>query len=427
MSITLGAFIAQLRKEKGLTQKQLSEMLSVSDKTVSHWEREESSPDISLLPVIAEIFDITVDELLKGERRENLPEEKSTEQKDSAKDAAYLYALQSAFNKFRTKNFISIGLSIIALLCGFIVQYFKTIYAGYLVYLTLTVVPVLLTAVFRSSFSSQLSSPYIEEDILKEYKYKTNRITAYSGYFTFGCFAGYSIYFSLFSIPYFANVFLGVLATVLTVLLCEKLLRKAGLLKSSGKAIKIRKVTALRIISVFIAVILIWVGLISFSSIDRETLIFKNAEYTLLKDTADFIGFMQTEKEAPDELYTINGFGNCLSPDDKGTEHTFYPEFGYDSSYIVAIDPDDDEEVVFTYNNLEAAYYTHTEEGFVVYSHSQLMAADKEADNEITTLTVLHIVYFVATVLIVFTLYKLIKRRLSKSEKGDTITLIKNF
>ncbi len=427
MKLTLGAFIAQLRKEKGLTQKQLSEMLSVSDKTVSHWEREESSPDISLLPVIAEIFGITVDELLKGERKEYLPKEKNVGQTDGTKDTAYLYALQSAFNKFRTKNFISIGLSVIALLCGFIVQYFKTIYAGYLVYLTLTVVPVLLTAVFRSGFSSQLSSPYIEKDILKDYKYKTNRITAYSGYFTFGCFAGYSIYVSLFSIPYFANVFIGVLATVLAVYICEKLLRKADLLKSSGKALKVKKITALRIISVFIAIILVWLGLISFSSIDRESLIFKNAEYTLLKDTADFIGFMQTEKEAPDELYSINSIEPYLSPADKGTEYTFYPEFGYDNTYIVAIDPDDDEEVVFTYNNLEAAYYTHTEEGFIVYSHSQLMAAEEKADREITTLTVLHIVYFVAAVLIVFALYKLIKRRLSKSEKPDTITLIKNF
>ena len=49
MKMSLGAFIAQLRKEKGFTQKQLSEILGVSDKTVSHWEREESSPDISLL------------------------------------------------------------------------------------------------------------------------------------------------------------------------------------------------------------------------------------------------------------------------------------------------------------------------------------------------------------------------------------------
>ena len=65
MKMSLGAFIAQLRKEKGLTQKQLSEILGVSDKTVSHWEREESAPDISILPVLAETLGVTVDELLK--------------------------------------------------------------------------------------------------------------------------------------------------------------------------------------------------------------------------------------------------------------------------------------------------------------------------------------------------------------------------
>lgn len=424
MKLTLGAFIAQLRKEKALTQKQLSEMLSVSDKTVSHWEREESSPDISLLPVIAEIFDITVDELLKGERKEALPEENHTEQKDGTKDTAILYALQSAFNKFRTKSFISIALSVIAVLCGFIVQYFKSIYPGYLVFLTLTVVPVLLTAVFRSGFSSYLASPYIEKDTLKDYKYKANRITANSGYFSFICFAVYSIYVSTFSIPYFANVFIGLLATVGAVLLCETLLKKADAIKTSGKPLKIKKITTLRIISVFIAVILLWVGLISFSSIDKESLIYKNAEYTLLADAIDFIEYMQTPKDAPDKI--ITGFFH-YSPDDKGNEYTFYTEFGLDNTAIEVIDPDYDEEVVFTYNNLEVADYKHTEEGFIVYTHAQLIAAEKEADGQIITLTVLHIVYLIAVVVITFALYKLIKRKLSKSEKPDTITLIKNF
>ena len=76
MKVTLGAFIAELRKEKGLTQKEFAEMLCVSDKTVSHWECDKTSPDISLLPVIAETFGITVDELLKGERKHEKAEEK---------------------------------------------------------------------------------------------------------------------------------------------------------------------------------------------------------------------------------------------------------------------------------------------------------------------------------------------------------------
>lgn len=66
---TLGAFIALLRKEKGLTQKQLAELLNVSDKTVSHWECDETSPDISLLPILAQPLGVTVDELLQGEKK----------------------------------------------------------------------------------------------------------------------------------------------------------------------------------------------------------------------------------------------------------------------------------------------------------------------------------------------------------------------
>ena len=66
---SLGNFIAFLRKEKGLTQKQLAELLNVSDKTVSHWECDETSPDISLLSTLAKTLGVSVDELLDGSRK----------------------------------------------------------------------------------------------------------------------------------------------------------------------------------------------------------------------------------------------------------------------------------------------------------------------------------------------------------------------
>lgn len=66
---SIGTFIAALRRANGMTQKQLAEKLQVSDKAVSRWERDESLPDLTLLPLIADVFDITVDELLRGERR----------------------------------------------------------------------------------------------------------------------------------------------------------------------------------------------------------------------------------------------------------------------------------------------------------------------------------------------------------------------
>ena len=50
---TIGALIAALRKANGMTQRDLADRLHVSDKTVSRWERDEGTPDLALIPVIA--------------------------------------------------------------------------------------------------------------------------------------------------------------------------------------------------------------------------------------------------------------------------------------------------------------------------------------------------------------------------------------
>ena len=61
---TLGKRIATLRKEKGLTQEQLAEKVGVSAQAVSKWENDVSCPDITLLPLLADLFGVSVDELL---------------------------------------------------------------------------------------------------------------------------------------------------------------------------------------------------------------------------------------------------------------------------------------------------------------------------------------------------------------------------
>ena len=65
-----GAFICMLRKEKGLTQKELAEKLYLSDKAVSKWETGASIPDTAMLIPLAEILGVTVTELLECRRRE---------------------------------------------------------------------------------------------------------------------------------------------------------------------------------------------------------------------------------------------------------------------------------------------------------------------------------------------------------------------
>lgn len=65
-----GIFIAELRKEKKLTQKQLADKLNVSDKAVSRWETGKGYPDVNTLVCLSEFFGITVNELLAGKRLE---------------------------------------------------------------------------------------------------------------------------------------------------------------------------------------------------------------------------------------------------------------------------------------------------------------------------------------------------------------------
>jgi transcriptional regulator with XRE-family HTH domain len=70
--MTIGKRIAALRREKGLKQDDLAGMLEVSPQAVSKWENDQTCPDISLLPGLANILGITVDELLSG-KQENAP------------------------------------------------------------------------------------------------------------------------------------------------------------------------------------------------------------------------------------------------------------------------------------------------------------------------------------------------------------------
>ena len=76
---TLGKRISENRKAKNIKQDELAEMLLVSPQAVSKWENDISCPDISLLPKLAEILGISVDELLSGKKEPEtkfVPEEK---------------------------------------------------------------------------------------------------------------------------------------------------------------------------------------------------------------------------------------------------------------------------------------------------------------------------------------------------------------
>lgn len=101
-NLETGKLICELRKMKNMTQKDLANYLNVSDKAVSKWERGESYPDITSIPQLANILEITVDELLEGKRKIAVPECGN----DEEKNYAYACLLEDASNKFLQNTII---------------------------------------------------------------------------------------------------------------------------------------------------------------------------------------------------------------------------------------------------------------------------------------------------------------------------------
>jgi Predicted transcriptional regulators len=76
----IGNFICELRREKGMTQKGLAEKLNVTDKAVSKWERGAGYPEITLIPQLADVLEVSSGELLLGERSTGSEKENSAQE-----------------------------------------------------------------------------------------------------------------------------------------------------------------------------------------------------------------------------------------------------------------------------------------------------------------------------------------------------------
>lgn len=127
---TMGSFIAALRKANGMTQKELAERLNVSDKAVSRWERDENAPDLSLIPVIAEIFGVTADELLRGERADPAAGNPARAAEKREREIRRLAA--SVRSGFCIQSVISAGIALAGLVAAMILNSgFLRAYAGF--------------------------------------------------------------------------------------------------------------------------------------------------------------------------------------------------------------------------------------------------------------------------------------------------------
>ena len=122
---SIGGFIAALRRANGLTQQELADKLCVSNKAVSRWERDETLPDLTLIPAIAEIFGVTCDEILRGERSSTVAtnnvsadEDEEAASRAEARDAQKskkraAAIVTGALSKFKSANVVAIALTLL--------------------------------------------------------------------------------------------------------------------------------------------------------------------------------------------------------------------------------------------------------------------------------------------------------------------------
>lgn len=161
---TMGSFIAALRRANGMTQRELAERLNVSDKSVSRWECDDGYPDLSLIPVIAEIFGVTADELLRGERKvsvEGDPNDSGNGHeaglgRKGQKELEHMKNM--ALNNFRSMSFMSIGVSALGLVAAAICNLaFNRASLGFLVGCIFFVSSIVFEAMVLNSFLSMNS------------------------------------------------------------------------------------------------------------------------------------------------------------------------------------------------------------------------------------------------------------------------------
>ncbi len=172
---TIGGFIAALRKANGMTQKDLAEKLNVSDKTVSRWERDDGAPDLAVIPVIAEIFDVTCDELLRGERKSPTERAEATEEDEPTPKAEKQRQrlLKSTLSQYKNHTYIAIGVSVIGIIVALVcnLAFLKAI-LGFFLGAIFFVASIVCQAVFINKAFFSVEDAGLDVNVLSDYKRK---------------------------------------------------------------------------------------------------------------------------------------------------------------------------------------------------------------------------------------------------------------
>lgn len=412
MKKSTGLFIAELRKEKALTQKQLAEILGVSDKTISHWEREESSPDISLLTEIANFFEITADELLAGEKKPEKNCEKdiglAIENSWHSSEGTIRLLAEKYLHEFTNKNILCAAVSILALICGFIVLFLEGGYYDIAAVVLLLILTVnLCTAfVFRGNFARIVQIAEIKDDVCNSLRMRANRITSLSCYLI--------LLVSAFAFYFWMNISAALVilaADGCIIFLCELFLRKKGILTPKGYSKKVKMIALLNIITVPLVGLIIFGGLLFHSNFNERYILEKNADVIEFANIEDFKAYMEKEAPVPENTEKLDALY-------KNTSFVLRQEHEDDNYGFLWYKNSDGEtnSAAFLWNNNEVCkIISHSELPIKVYTYSALLKAKSENISLINSLNYIYIAYYLITLLItVFVYFALFKKILKR-------------
>ena len=178
---SIGRFIAVLRKANGMTQKQLAEKLNVSDKAVSRWERDETAPDISLIPVIADLFGITCDELLCGERKLKNDSFSGDEDALSAKGEKQRRRIISvSLSEFKNRSIFSCSIAFVGLIVAMICNFaFSRAVIGFFIAVIFYLVAAVCHAIFVNKAFLSVADDDFSQTEIKQFKSSVIKIAEY--------------------------------------------------------------------------------------------------------------------------------------------------------------------------------------------------------------------------------------------------------
>jgi len=344
---TIGGFIAALRKANGMTQKDLAEKLNVSDKTVSRWERDDGAPDLAVIPVIAEIFGVTCDELLRGERKPPIERTGTAQEAESTPKAEKQrqHLLKSTFLQYKNHTYIAMGISVIGIIAALIcnLAFLKAV-LGFFLGAIFFAAGIVCQAIFINKAFFSVEDAGLDPDVLSDYNRKIIVLAEKSIGLTVA-FIGFT--FPLILVDAYMGLgsdsllIWGALGTAAFLLIYSVILYflnasflKKGIYRLSEKEYSVycHNHKLKRTCAIFLAVLL------AFTGVGHHVATSIWGPYSIMKGTTfeDYESFIEyMEQDVPSEHeYGANYNGSATSPvpEEEIGSTVYYDEFGNEIS-----------------------------------------------------------------------------------------------